>query len=131
MTPTTPALSVMYALEVQLERIKEEGLEARWARHSAMRKHCCEWVDAMREKRGVNVSVLAPEGHRSPTVTTIRMPEGMSSIPVVAGVKERGFVIGSGYGKIRDTTFRIGHMGDHTVAEQEAVLEVLGEVLAS
>jgi aspartate aminotransferase-like enzyme len=131
MTPTTPALSVMYALEVQLERIKEEGLEARWARHSAMRERCCGWVDAMREKRGVNVSVLAPEGHRSPTVTAILMPEGMSSIPVVAGVKERGFVIGGGYGRIKDTTFRIGHMGDHTVAEQEAVLEVLGEVLAS
>ena len=131
MTPTTPALSVMYALEVQLERIQEEGLEARWARHSAMRDRCGEWVDAMREKRGVNVSVLAPKGHRSPTVTAVRMPEGQSSIPVVADVKEQGFVIGGGYGKIKDTTFRIGHMGDHTVAEQEAVLEVLGEVLAS
>ena len=131
MTPSTPALSVMYALEVQLGRIQEEGLEARWARHSSMRDRCCEWVNAMREKRGVNVSVLAPEGHRSPTVTAIRMPEGESSIPVVAGVRERGFVIGGGYGKIKNTTFRIGHMGDHTVAEQEAVLGVLGEVLAS
>jgi aspartate aminotransferase-like enzyme len=131
MTPSTPALSVMYALEVQLERIREEGLEVRWARHSAMRDRCCEWVDAMRDKRGVNVSVLAPAGHRSPTVTAIRMPEGKSSVPVVEEAKERGFVIGGGYGKLKDTTFRIGHMGDHTVAEQEAVLEVLGEVLAT
>ena len=131
MTPSTPALSVMYALEVQLERIQKEGLEARWARHSAMRDRCCEWVYSMSEKRGVHVSVLAPEGHRSPTVTAIRMPEGKSSIPVVAGTKEKGFVIGGGYGKIKETTFRIGHMGDHTVTEQEAVLEVLEEVLAS
>ena len=131
MTPTTPALSVMYSLEVQLERIRKEGLEARWARHSAMRERCCEWADSMRDERGINVGVLAPEGYRSPTVTAIRMPEGRSSVPVVAGAKERGFVIGGGYGKIKETTFRIGHMGDHTVAEQEAVLTVLEEVLVS
>ena len=129
MTPTTPALSVMYSLDVQLERIKQETMEARWARHAAMLERCGEWVDAMREDRGVNISVLAPAGHRSPTVTTVKMPEGQPSAPVVAAMKERGFVIGGGYGKIKDFTFRIGHMGDHTVAGQEAMLAVLTEVL--
>jgi aspartate aminotransferase-like enzyme len=33
---------------------------------------------------------------------------------VVAGAAERGFVIGGGYGALKQTTFRIGHMGDHT-----------------
>ena len=131
MTPTTPALSVMHALEVQLERIRREGMEARWARHSAMRERCCGWVDEMRETRGVNVSVLAPRGHRSPTVTAIQMPEGKGSPPVVAVMKERGFVIGGGYGKLKETTFRIGHMGDHTVAGQESALDALGGVLTS
>jgi aspartate aminotransferase-like enzyme len=129
MTPTTPALSVMYALEVQLDRIAKETMEARWARHSAMLERCGEWVDSMREEKGVGISVLAPAGHRSPTVTTVKMPEGMQSAPVVAGMKEKGFVIGGGYGKIKDYTFRIGHMGDHTVAGQELVLEALTEVL--
>jgi predicted phosphoserine aminotransferase len=129
MTPTTPALSVMYSLDVQLERIKKETMEGRWARHAAMLERCGEWVDSMREDKGVNISVLAPAGHRSPTVTTVKMPEGMPSAPVVAGMKEKGFVIGGGYGKIKDYTFRIGHMGDHTVAGQEAVLEALSEVL--
>jgi aspartate aminotransferase-like enzyme len=129
MTPTTPALSVMYALDVQLERIKKETMEGRWARHTAMLERCGEWVDSMREDRGLNIRVLAPAGHRSPTVTTVKMPEGTPSAPVVAAMKEKGFVIGGGYGKIKDFTFRIGHMGDHTVAEQEAVLEALTEVL--
>lgn len=129
MTPTTPALSVMYSLDVQLKRIKEETMEARWARHSAMLERCGEWVDSMREDRGVNISVLAPAGHRSPTVTTVKMPEGQPSAPVVTAMKERGFVIGGGYGKIKEFTFRIGHMGDHTVEGQEAVLQALGEVL--
>jgi len=28
-----------------------------------------------------------------------------------------GYTIGAGYGKLKDGTIRIGHMGDHTVAE--------------
>ena len=126
MTPTTPALSVMYALEVQLDRIKKETMEARWARHQAMLDACGEWV----ENSDFGISVLAPAGHRSPTVTTIKMPEGQASAPIVTAMKEKGFVIGGGYGKIKDYTFRIGHMGDHTVAEQQAVLDALGEVFS-
>lgn len=131
MTPTTPALSVMYALDVQLERIKRETMEARWARHGAMLDACCAWVDDMRENRGVDVSVLAPAGHRSPTVTTVKMPEGRPSPAIVTAVKEKGFVIGGGYGKIKEFTFRIGHMGDHTVAEQAAVLDAVAEALTA
>ena len=129
MTPTTPALSVMYSLDVQLQRIKNETMEGRWARHAAMLERCGEWVDSMREDRGVDISVLAPAGHRSPTVTTVKMPEGQPSAAVVAAMKEKGFVIGGGYGKIKDFTFRIGHMGDHTVEGQEKVLDALTEVL--
>ena len=34
---------------------------------------------------------------------------------MVNAVARRGFVIGTGYGKLKDTTIRIGHMGDHTL----------------
>jgi aspartate aminotransferase-like enzyme len=34
----------------------------------------------------------------------------------VKKVKARGIQVATGYGKLGDTTFRIGHMGDHTVA---------------
>jgi aspartate aminotransferase-like enzyme len=44
-------------------------------------------------------------------------------------VFNRGWVVGGGYGKLKDSTFRIGHMGDHTVDELEGLLDVLGEVL--
>ena len=40
-----------------------------------------------------------------------------------------GWVIGGGYGKLKPTTFRIGHMGEHTVEELEELLSVLAEVL--
>lgn len=128
-TVNTPAISLLYALEVQLARIAAEGgIEARWARHRAMAERTWAWVGEMQAK-GVVEGVLAPEGFRAPTVTCVRLAGGRTGTAVAAAVKARGFVIGAGYGKLKDATFRIGHMGDHTVAELDALLAVLTEVL--
>ncbi len=129
-TPNTPAVSLLYALQVQLEHITSEGIENRWKRHQAMAERTWRWVDEMRE-RGIALSVLAPEGFRSPTVTCIRMPEGKLGSAVTSAMKSKGFVIGSGYGAEKDLMIRIGHMGEHTVAELEVLLEALGSVLTA
>jgi len=126
-TPNTPAVSLLYALSVQARRMTDEGMEARWARHAAMAQRTADWVASMND-RGVHLEVLTPAGHRSPSVTCIRPPEGVAGPRVVAAVRERGFAIASGYGKLKDSTFRIGHMGDHTVAELDALLEALTSV---
>ena len=128
-TPNTPAVSLFYALDVQLGRIREEGVEARWARHRAMAQACAAWVKAAADRLGADMSVLADTAHRSPTVTCVRVPEGVDGAAVVKAVKERGFVIGGGYGKLKAETIRIGHMGDHTVEETEAVLEATEDAL--
>lgn len=127
-TPNTPALSLFYALEAQLQSIKRETIEARWARHTAMAQRTYDWVDEMRG-RGVDLSILAPDGYRSPAVTCIKVPEGMSGSKISSEVKKRGYVIASGYGPLKDATFRIGHMGDHTVDELEELLGVLEEIV--
>ncbi len=127
-TPATPAVSLMYALQIQLRHMALEGLEARWARHAAMQSRTIEWVDTM-AKDGVEVGVFAVEGHRSPTVTCVTMPGGEGGQSVVAEMLARGWVIGSGYGKLKDSTLRIGHMGDHTLDELDELLTVLSEVL--
>jgi aspartate aminotransferase-like enzyme len=124
-TPATPAVSLLYALDFQLKRINAETLDARWKRHLDMQRRTFEWVEQMRD-RGVDIDVFAQEGHRSPTVTCIASPR---SGEIVHEVFNRGCVVGGGYGKLKDSTFRIGHMGDHTVDELEGLLDVLGEVL--
>jgi aspartate aminotransferase-like enzyme len=129
-TPNTPALSLLYALAAQLEHIEAETIEARWARHAAMARRTAEWVDEMRA-RGFAMRVLAPEGFRSATVTTITMPPGKAGSRITADLKTRGYVIASGYGKLKDETIRIGHMGDHTVTELDELLGVLAEVIAA
>ena len=45
------------------------------------------------------------------------------------GLKERGCEISNGYGDIKETTFRIGHMGDLKPAEVRGLLNNMDEVL--
>lgn len=129
-TPNTPAVSLLYALDVQLEHLMTEGIEARWARHAAMAQRTWSWVDEQRAT-GLDIRVVAPEGFRSPAVTCISAPPGKTGSQITTSMKAKGFVIASGYGPLRDVMVRIGHMGDHTMAELEAVLGALGEVLAA
>ncbi len=126
---TTPALSVLYALEVQLERMLDEGMEARWARHATLAARTWAWVGEMRGS-GVDLSVMAPEGRRSPAVTAVILPDGVSGSDVTKAVIERDWLVGGGYGKLKETTIRVGHMGDHTLEGLEGLLSVLGEVLS-
>lgn len=128
--PNTPSLSLYYALARQLDDIAREGMDARWARHLAMAARTYAWVDDMREA-GFDIGVLAPEGHRSPTVSTITLPAWLPSATLVGMVADRGYVIGAGYGKLRETTFRIGHMGDHTLPELDGCLAVVAQALAT
>jgi aspartate aminotransferase-like enzyme len=126
-TPNTPALSLVYALAEQCRRIRAEGVDARAARHWAMAERTWRWA----RERGVRwgLGLVAPEGRRSPTVTTLHVPPGRVPGEIVAGMKQRGWTIGGGYGKLKESTLRIGHMGDHTVDELSALLEALEETL--
>ena len=129
-TPNTPAVSLLYALEVQMQRVLAEGVAARFARHAAMRDATVAWVGDAAARLGIEMHVLAPAGHRSPTVTTIVLPPSIDPKQLVARVAERGFTIGSGLGPLAATTFRIGHMGDHTMAGLGKCLCVVEGALA-
>lgn len=125
----TPAISLYYALVRQLESITREGLTARWARHAAMAAHVHAWVARVRDTLGIDIRILAEEGARSPTVTTIMLPDGWSSATVLDAVAARGFTVGAGYGKLKDRSIRVGHMGDHSVETVFRCLVVCEDVL--
>jgi aspartate aminotransferase-like enzyme len=127
-TPSTPAISLLYALETQLQRILAEGMEQRWARHAEMRSLTIEWVERQ-QADGINVGVFAAEDHRSPTVTCISVPEGGSGPEVVSAMKTRGWLIGGGYSRLKETTIRIGHMGDHQPDVLADLLDDLEKVI--
>ena len=124
--PGTPAIPLLFALDRQLELIEREGLNRRLARHAAMASAVRGWLQRM-AACGVPVTNLAEPGEWAPTVTCIVYPGDAPR--VVAQMREAGFLIGSGYGDLAPHTFRIGHMGDHTVRGVERMLEVLGGVV--
>jgi len=124
-SPTTPAVSLFFALDRQLADIEAESLPARFARHVAMRDRCTAWVERA-ETSGSGVSLVAVAGHRSPTVTCIRVADNTH---VLQKMRDRGYELGGGQKPLAKTSFRIGHMGDHTVRGVESVLAALEEVL--
>jgi predicted phosphoserine aminotransferase len=120
----TPAISLLYALEAQIARIVEEGgVEARWQRHQRMREMVENWVDEQGGRRGFRF--LPREGRRSWTVSCLRVPEGINGREIARTMLDAGWIIGSGYGELKQSTIRIGHMGDHSTTGLEEVLAQL------
>ena len=120
----TPAISLLYALSRQLERIDAAGgVEARWSRHDAMRRAVETWVDGPGGELGF--SFLPRVDRRSWTVSCLNVPEGRSGRDLARKLGREGWVIGSGYGELKEQTIRIGHMGDHSV---ESVVELLENI---
>ncbi len=122
-TPATPAVSLVYALDFQLDRILAEGLENRFARHAAMAQRVQSWA----LERGF--SLFAAEGYRSKTVTTIRNDRGLDVGELNRWLLQRDMRIANGYGPLKGKTFRIAHMGELQMADIEALLAALDEYL--
>jgi len=122
-SPATPAMSLIFALDRQLDRILAEGLEKRFARHSAMAKRVQEWADAH------DLSMYAPEGYRSQTVTTVKNERNIDLSDLNTFLKQRGMRIANGYGPLKNITFRIAHMGEIQMGDVDTLLEAMEEYL--
>ncbi len=121
-TPTTPAVSLFYALRVQLERIAHEGLDVRYRRHWQLAARARAWA---KERLG-----LFPEdGYASYGLTCVQNTKGFDWKTLDTEMRKRGHVLGDGYGKLKGKTFRIAHMGDLQMETLEGLLEELNEVM--
>ncbi|MEW5868106.1 MAG: alanine--glyoxylate aminotransferase family protein [Chloroflexota bacterium] len=119
-TPATPALSLIYALDLQLERILAEGPEARFARHSSMAQRVQSWAE------GRGLSLYAPQGYRSQTVTTVESA-GIDLAALNQFLRQRQMRIAGGYGELKGKTMRIAHMGETQIEDIEALLGVMDQ----
>ncbi len=123
-TATTPAVSLLYALDAALDAIHEEGLENVWARHirlgEAFRAGMVE----------LGVEVLAEPGYESSSVTAFRTPGGLSSTDLQERITNAtGIVIATGQGPLAKTVNRVGHMGWTEQLELDATLEAIGAAM--
>jgi len=122
-TPSTPAISLMWALDVALDRILAEGLEARLERHAQMADRVQAWAAA-------RFDLFAEEGYRSQTVTCVKNTRGLDVKALNAHLRSKGMQISDGYGRLKGTTFRIAHMGEIGMADVEMVLSAMDEFIA-
>lgn len=122
----TAPISMLYALREALCLVHEEGLEPRWHRHTALSDALVEGLTAL------GLDVLAPKAHRAPTLTVVRIPEGVPDIEVRKGLlAEHGLEIGGGLGALKGRVWRIGLMGEScTQANVLLVLSALERALA-
>ena len=122
-TPSTPAISLMYALDTQLKKMLSEGAENIYKRHKDMAEYTHQW--AINHGFGL----FAEEGYRSVTVTTVDNREKNMDIDALnSALGEKGFVIANGYGQFKGKNFRIGHMGDHTLDDLKELLKHIEEI---
>lgn len=125
-TPYTPAVSLLYALQVTLKRIQQEGLEACVARHARLAAAIRAGVEAL------GLRLLADPAHASNSVTAIFAPEGIDPKTLRERLREDdGVVLAGGQGRLRDSIFRIGHLGYISEHDVIAILAALERGLAS
>ncbi|QLH75664.1 MAG: alanine--glyoxylate aminotransferase family protein [Methanomassiliicoccales archaeon] len=118
---TTPAVSLLYGLDYQLDKWLKEGSAARFERHEAMTKMVHDWA----KKR---FGLFAEHGFRSRSISVIETGKFDFS-EFDKKLKEKGFEVSPGYGRVKDMTFRIGHMGDLTTKDIQELLSAMDSVL--
>jgi aspartate aminotransferase-like enzyme len=123
-TPSTPAISLMRALSVQLDRILAEGLEARYARHARMTEMTQRW--ALEQ----DFTLAAETGYGSPTVTNINNTRQVRIDELNGYLLRQNMEISNGYGVYKDKAFRIAHMGETTAEDLFRLFDAIERYLA-
>ena len=124
MTPSTPSVGHIFALQSKLEDIFAETLPTRFARHARTNALVHEWV----YERGFEF--FAEENFRSVTLTCVKNKRGIDVPKLVRDLREKHhLVIDGGYGKIKGQTFRLSNMGDETEETVSHLLACLDSCL--
>ena len=124
MTPSTPSIGHIYALQSKLDEIFTEGLENRFARHKRTNSLVQEWV----RRRGFEF--FAEENFRSITLACVKNNRGIDVPKLARDLAEKHhLVIDGGYGKIKGQTFRLSNMGDETEESVSHLLACLDDCL--
>jgi len=120
-TLTTSPVSLVYALDVQLDRMLAEGMAARYKRHNEMAKLVRKWSSKLN-------GMLPEEKYSSDTIGVLNRGD-LDFDKFHASLKSKGYEISNGYGEVKQRTFRIGHMGDIKPADVKELLSVMDKTL--
>ncbi len=115
-TPTTPSIPHIMGLHYQCTKLLKEGMENVWKRHKEMGDFVRGWAKE-------NFALFCDEKYASNTLTTIKNTKGITVADVIKAVQSKhNTIFGNGYGKLKEQTFRIAHMGDISMADLKELL---------
>jgi aspartate aminotransferase-like enzyme len=124
MTPSTPSVGHIFALQSKLDEVFDEGLQARFDRHSKTNALVHDWV------KRTGFDFFAEEGFRSKTLTCVANNKNVDVVDLAKRLRDKHhLIIDPGYGKLRGKTFRLSNMGDETEETVSHLLACLDDVL--
>ncbi|WP_158584721.1 pyridoxal-phosphate-dependent aminotransferase family protein [Pectobacterium carotovorum] len=122
--PFTPAVNVFQGLQAALRLIEDEG-ELRYQRHRQAAERCRSFFSADDE-----TACFASVAVASHSMTAFQLPAGVSAIAVKELLETaHNTTVSTGLGALSDRLIRIGHMGWFTLADVDAALAVLAQVI--
>ncbi len=122
--PYTPSWHGVAAVNVAAQLLLNEGLENSYRRHAQAAAFCREQV------AGLGLKLFpAPGAISSPTVTAVRVPDGISWPDFDSRLRKNGLAVGGSYGPLAGKVFRLGHMG--TQADMELVSQAIEAIRRS
>jgi aspartate aminotransferase-like enzyme len=123
-TPTTPNIPHIMALNYQCEKLLAEDMENVWEKHKQMGDFVKNWA---KEK----FDLFCDENYASNTLTTIKNTRGINVAETINAIQKKyNTIFGNGYGKLKEETFRIAHMGDITLDDLKELLAWIDEEIA-
>jgi aspartate aminotransferase-like enzyme len=120
-TPWTPAVSVLFQLDVSLDMLEAEGYPQIFARHAACAAATRAGLIAL------GFELFADPAHASKTVTAARVPDGVEWKDLNRELRDRGLVLAGGQGRLTGKILRVGHLGAVNVRDIVAAMEILGQ----
>jgi len=108
----TAPVNMNFGLREALRLLAEEGLETAWVRHRTN----AEALWSGLERLGLQLHV--PEPLRLPTLTTVRIPEGVDGKAFTQHLlNSHGIEVGGGLGALAGQVWRVGLMGYNSTPE--------------
>jgi aspartate aminotransferase-like enzyme len=120
-TPFTPNISLLYALDKRMDLLLKETYEKVYQRHKDMAAYTQQWAKK-------HFAMFPEPGYESITVSCIQNTQGKSVQQLNQQLAEKGYLISNGYGKLKEKTFRIGHMGEWNLNGIKEAIAAINEI---
>lgn len=123
-TPWTPAVGILFAMDVALEMLENEGYKHIFVRHAT----CAATAQAGLQALGFRL--FAEREHASQTVTAAWLPKGVDWATLNKQMRSHGLVLAGGQDRLAGQILRVGHLGDVVPDDVVEAIKVIGESLA-